>query len=348
MDISQIRGIVHFAVALLNLILAFLLWVKGKSKTTFHLGWVAFFSAVYAFTYWGMFFLESNKLFWVRATWLGVLILPAYLTFVYYFIERTKYLKLKSFLWYLGAVILSYFALATPYIEKRLYPKYPYIAPEEYGALAPFGRVYIIICLIVSLYCLFKEYFKSQGFRKLQLKYFILGAGAYTVGGVFTAGIIPLFYSAFTYIDISAFLSIFWVGLTTYAILKKELFEIKIILTELLVGVFGILLFIQIFLSDSVLEYIWNIIIFVTFLFFGYLLIKSILKEIKIRQKIGEASWKVLEQGKIVSENFKKVMINRERLFKEWFLSDVNKELEINALKDRVQELEKKLKEKDQ
>jgi len=40
-------------------------------------------------------------------------------------------------------------------------------------------------------------------------------------------------------------------------------------------------------------------------------------------------------------------MADRERLLKEWFLSDVNKELEINALKNRVKELEEKLKEKE-
>jgi hypothetical protein len=346
MDIEKIRGIILLISTLFNLFFAFFLWIKGKTKATFHLGWTAFFSAVYAFTYGGSFFFQVNKSFWIRASWLGVLILPAYLTFVYYFTERTKYLKLKSFLWYLGAVIISYLSLATPYIEKTVSTKYPYIGPETYGSLAPVGRIYIIICLAVSFFYLLKDYLKSQGFRKLQLKYFILGAGIYTVGGMFTAGTIPLFYPRFTYIDISVFLSVFWVGLTTYAILKKELFEIRIILTELLVGLFGILLFIQVFLSNSTLEYIWNTITFIIFIFFGYLFVKSILKEIRIKQKIGEASWKVLEQGEKVSENFKKVVAARENALKEWFLSDVNKELEINALKSRVKELEEKLKEK--
>lgn len=74
--VSQIRGIFLFLSASLNLILALLLWLKGKRKTTFYLGWVALFSAVYAFTYGGSYFFGGNKSFWVRATWLGVLILP--------------------------------------------------------------------------------------------------------------------------------------------------------------------------------------------------------------------------------------------------------------------------------
>jgi hypothetical protein len=38
------------------------------------------------------------------------------------------------------------------------------------------------------------------------------------------------------------------------------------------------------------------------------------------------------------------VSSDRERLLKEWFLSDVNKELETNSLRSKVKELEEKLK----
>jgi len=40
-------------------------------------------------------------------------------------------------------------------------------------------------------------------------------------------------------------------------------------------------------------------------------------------------------------------MADRKELLKEWFLSDVNKELEANALRGRIKELEEKLKEKE-
>jgi len=345
-SIEKIRGIILITSGLLNSIFALLIWFKGKTKATFHLGFVALFSAMYSFIYGAVFLAAGNKLFWIRATWLGVFILPAYITFVYYFTEKTKYLKLKSFLWYLGAAVLSYLALATPYIEKNNNPVYPYIDPNEYGPLAPLGRMFIIVCLATCFIYLSIGFLKNQGLKKAQLKYFIVGMSVYTIGGIFTAGIIPLFYPAFSYIDISAILSVFWVGLTTYAIFKKELFDIKVILTELLVGIFSIFLLVQIFLSNSAWQYLWNIIVFVVFLFFGYLFIKSIFREIRIKQKIGEASWKVLEQGEKVSENFKKVMANREGLLKEWFLSDVNKELEVNSLKSKIKELEGKLKEK--
>ena len=72
MDISQVRGIIHFLVVFINLAFAFILWSKGKSRAIFHWGLTAFFSAVYAFTWAALFFFEENKLIWVRATWLGI------------------------------------------------------------------------------------------------------------------------------------------------------------------------------------------------------------------------------------------------------------------------------------
>ena len=88
---------------------------------------------------------------------------------------------------------------------------------------------------------------------------------------------------------------------------------------------------------------VFQFIIFVIFIFFGHLFFKSILKEIENKQRIGEAGWKVLEQGEKVSENFKKVVTARENALKEWFFSDVNKKLEINALRNKIKELEEKL-----
>jgi predicted membrane protein len=184
---------------------------------------------------------------------------------------------------------------------------------------------------------------KSNNIRKQQILFLFLGS---LIG--FSAGslnflldfniIIPPYYN---------FLVPFYLLFAGYAIVKHHLFDIKLILTELLVSIFSTFLFIQIFLSNSFWQYLWNITIFIVFLFFGYLFIKSILKEIRIKQKIGEASWKVLEQGEVVSENFKKVMGDKEKLLKDWFLSDVNKELEMNSLRNRVKELEEKYEKKE-
>ena len=210
----------------------------------------------------------------------------------------------------------------------------------------PLYHFYLLMFFGYAIYCwylLFKGYQKSSGVMREQIKYVLLGTLIGFVGGSTNY---PLWYNV-NIPPLGNSLVAIYVILVAIAIMKYHLFDIKLILTELLVGVFSILLFVQIFLSNSAWQYLWNIIVFIVFLFFGYLFIKSILKEIAIKQRMGEASWKVLEQGEKVSENFKKVMTDREKLLKEWFLSDVNKELETNSLRNKVKELEKEIKEKE-
>jgi len=283
MEISEVRGILLFISTLFNLYFAFFLWIKGKTRATFHLGLGAFFSALYTFNF-GALYLFENKLFWNRATWLGVLILPAYLTFVYCFTGRTRYFKLKSFFWYFWAIIFSYLTLTTPYFIKKVSLEYPYA--EEPGPLEPVGWGYVIFACAIGLFYILKDYFKSQGFRKLQLQYFILGMSIYSGGGILFAGILPLISPKFIpYIDFSAFSSVFWVGLTTYAILRKKLFEIKVVLTELLVGIMGVILATLPFLMPRNSLRILTGAIFLLFCIFGYFLIKSIYREIKDKER---------------------------------------------------------------
>lgn len=134
MDIAHIEGTILFICAFLNLIMVLIFWFKGKSRATFHLGWTALFSAAYCFVFGGGY-VFGPKVFWARACWIGVLIFPAYFTFIYYFIGKAKYIKLKSFLWYLGAIIIFVLALVTPYFSVSTDPEYPWTS--EKGFLDP-------------------------------------------------------------------------------------------------------------------------------------------------------------------------------------------------------------------
>lgn len=246
MDILQLKGIILFLVTLLNLVLAFFLWRRGKKdKITFHLAFVAFFSALYSLI-WGLvnFFWDIPFSFWFflnRCSWLGVLILPAYLTFVYYFTGRTKYIKLKIFLWYLGAGIISYLGVTTPYLMKSVRLEYPWLTGEP-GSLYLLGRFYILLTLTVALIYFLKEYFKSRGFRRLQIKYFILGITIYTITGIIFVGILPIIQKGVTkYAELPAFFSFFWVGLTSYTILKYRFMELQLVLGRTAVYILSIL-----------------------------------------------------------------------------------------------------------
>jgi signal transduction histidine kinase len=84
--------------------------------------------------------------------------------------------------------------------------------------------------------------------------------------------------------------TIIWVIMLSFAIFRYRLFDIKVIASETLVVVIGIILFIHIFLADIFYMVIVNVVVFLLYCFFGYLLIRSILQEIKLREQLEAAN----------------------------------------------------------
>src|SRR5437870_5772067 len=106
MDILKIRAITLFFVAFLNLCLfAVLLYKSKKDKSRIWLGLTAFFSALYAFFSGATYFFWGStitvSLIWYKTTWLGILIIPCFVIFTYYFSNNIKNLALKAILLYI-------------------------------------------------------------------------------------------------------------------------------------------------------------------------------------------------------------------------------------------------------
>ncbi len=326
------------------------IWVflnNRKSNINITFALVCFVTFWWQFSWFVLFNAQNEVLanYLVKIGYIGIIFIPIF--FFHFFLsflqEISKFDRYLLYFSYLMGLIFELTLLTTNFLINGFHEYFFGFYPKA-GFLHPFYLLLLAVLTIRAL-CLLFSYLKKKKETNpteyYQAKYILLALVFY----IFASSDFAINYGVEFYPFGFLFILLF-LGITAYAIVKHYLFGIKVILTELLVGIFGTLLFIQILLSNSTLEYIWNTTTFILFLFFGYLFIKSILREIIIRQKVGEASWKVLEQGEVVSENFKKVTSDRERLLKEWFLSDVNKELETNFLRSKVKELEEKLREK--
>ncbi|KPJ55226.1 hypothetical protein AMJ47_01860, partial [Parcubacteria bacterium DG_72] len=271
MEIFHIRAAILFIGAFLDAVLLLFLWLKTKSKPAFHFGWSVLFSILYCFSYGARFAFEHNKIFWTRASWIGMLIMPGFIAFSYSLYEKRSYFKLKIFLWYLVGAAILIISVTTPYIVKEVKNEYPYL--DTPGFLEPFTRVYLLLALLVGWFWLLKHYFRSEKEKRLQLKYFILGIGIHSIGGLIAAAILPLIYPKFNYVDISAVLTVPGVFLVTYGFLKRKLFEIRVFLTEILVVMIAIILLIQALLAQTLAAKTLSSVTFFSFLLVGYLLI---------------------------------------------------------------------------
>ncbi|MFH0955781.1 MAG: ATP-binding protein [Candidatus Falkowbacteria bacterium] len=314
-----------------------MIWRRGKSKATFHLGWCFFFAALYCFSWFGVYFFQSNKLLWSRAHWTGALMGTYYLIFVYYFTNRTEYIKLKIIFWNAIGFSIACLSLTTPYFIASVSQDYPYLNPASNGILnLPVGRGYTIFVCVLTIYYLIKGYRKESGFKKWQIKYFIWGMSLSLGGAFFFSGIWPLLSHGFNPIsnEITAYCTIFSLVFTTYAILKNNLFEIKLILTELLTALIGLILFVQIFLAQSLQAQIIDLIIFLLYIIIGYLLVKSTNQEI-IKEEKAQKLAKELEELNLNLE--KKVNQKTKELQTKVKELDNSKKALINILEDNTE-----------
>jgi signal transduction histidine kinase len=158
------------------------------------------------------------------------------------------------------------------------------------GPLYPYFIIFLVSFSGLSFWNLFSSYKIAQGERiKLQLKYIFLGLFLSALLTTILDGLLPLITGNTQYFWLSPLCIFFLIFFTTLAITRHHLFEIKVILTELLVGTMGIILLILPFLMPTSALRILTSIIFILFCIFGYLLIKTTHREIRRREELRKA-----------------------------------------------------------
>ncbi len=234
------------------------------------------------------------NLFLVRISFLGAIITVTGLVLF----ERV-YLRGKLWnpiLYWLIISILGCVFILTPVIVKQVITIDINSYRFEYGFLySVYGVTYLGLFLNPYIRILHRFFTTTRKVEKSQLRFFVIGISLSFWIGLFTNLIYPAIFGSS---DLSKFgpLGMVFVGIfTTYAIFKHHLFNIKMILSEILLGVMGIVLFIYIFLSRSVYEIIVSIIFFILFVILGYNLLKELLSGIKREKELDISNRKLAE-----------------------------------------------------
>jgi len=234
------------------------------------------------------------NLYLVRTSFLGAIITVTGLVLF----ERV-YLRKK--IWnpiiYWGIIlILGYIFIFTPAIVEDVVVKGANQYKFDYGVLySIYGLVYLGLFLYSYIRILQRFFTTKKKVEKSQLRFFVIGISLSFWIGLFTNLIYPLIVGSS---DLSKFgpLGMVFVGIfTTYAIFKHHLFNIKMILSEILLGIMGIVLFIYIFLSRSFFELIVSIIFFIIFVILAYNLLKELLAGIKRENELNISNRKLAE-----------------------------------------------------
>ncbi len=158
------------------------------------------------------------------------------------------------------------------------------------GKIPYFGSVFFLA--LISMGLLFKKYFSLSKEEKLKIQYVFIGLILFVIPNIIFNVIFPFIgrTSQVQYYPFGNYSAIFLLGFTAYAIVKRELFNIRVVLTALLVSSIAILLGLDIFVFTTELMFqLYKGLVLVAFIYFGYLLIRSVLKEIEMRERIKKA-----------------------------------------------------------
>ncbi|MFW6026245.1 MAG: sensor histidine kinase [Candidatus Woesearchaeota archaeon] len=250
----------------------------------------------------------------IRLAWS---ITPIFFVLIYLFVEQlfedNFYLNLKNkFLLLIGFLNFP-FVLFTSYVVKEIYLTGEGVIDINYGGweMLFFSQVLFFSFLIIQSLVkrLFSETKKRQ---KAKVKYLLIGFSFFLIMNSIFNIALPIFFNIFNLYAFGDYSTIVFLSFIAYSITKEDLFGAKTVLTTMAVGIISILLLIDfvVFTSDVFLVRVLKSIILVSFLTFGGLLIKSVMKEVDRRKELEELSDELVDTNiklKEANEKLKKL-----------------------------------------
>ena len=237
---------------------------------------------------------EETRLFWVRIVmFVTTPLAPLIFLLASVFPEANFNIKKGLFLVILVSTLLTATIALSPYTFTKLVN-----SPDGSFRLYPgWGIVVYAINLIVllswGLAKLVQKYKKSNGLLRKQLGIFV-----YSIVISFSLMTLTNFVAVVVFKTISLTMlgptfTLLIVAGISYAIVRHGLLDIIILATQLFVVFLLLILFAKIVVFASIGELIVDVIIFVSVLFFGILLIQSVIREVRQREQLQELTEKL-------------------------------------------------------
>ncbi len=147
--------------------------------------------------------------------------------------------------------------------------------------------IFVTISAIVSgIFSLIKRTIKSSGTEKNQYKYLLIGAIIMFASILSLDFLLPSFFNDTRFIPLSALFTLPFVVSVSYAIIRHRLFNVRVVGTALLVFALSIVSFIEVTQTESFVLILYRSTVLFFILVFGILLIRSVLREVKQREKM--------------------------------------------------------------
>ena len=148
---------------------------------------------------------------------------------------------------------------------------------------------YAIVMTILINWVLMKEYVGFPEERRAKLQYFLVGLLLFAgLNIVFNIGL-PLVFDDYAYYALGNYSVGFLLGFTAFAIVKKELFGVRTVLATIFVATVVLLQAIDLLVfTDNTVLRAWKGAALVLILYFGYVLVRNVEREVQQRERLQE------------------------------------------------------------
>lgn len=289
MDLSLIEKVITGLAVLVNLLLGFLIWTRNRRSSTgilFFLFTISLAGASFANFYSLNSSSDLSTLFWIRMVmfFAGPMGTVFYLFVVAFPNDKIKIRK--DWFWFVifFSIVMSIMALS-PLLFSGITHKNGSIQPLPGKGIG----IYIlgmVSFLILGMVILSRKFFSGDRVLKQRVKYMVIGL-ALTLGCIlfFNVFLVNVFKIS-NYQFLAGFFTLFYISFTAYAIIKHQLFNIKVIATETTVVALSITLFVEVFVSNNITEGALKAIVWMLTTYGGLILIKSVKNEIKQKDEL--------------------------------------------------------------
>jgi signal transduction histidine kinase len=291
-DISLINSIIIFLINIIGIFMVF--WVyfadkKGGLNRQFP--FLVIGNLVWVDTYYFAFLMENPywSLLLTRLTFSLTLIFCD--IFFYFFIiwflnEKGIHIKFAKLFTAYVLIVGAISVFSSLIIEKIEIGRWGVIPVFSYEGII-FFHLPVLSVIVFSVIKLIRNYVKSSKDERLKVQYFLIGASIFALGNAVIGIILPLFFGLYDYYFTTSYFTVFLLGFTALAIVKQKLFGVNVVITYLLVGLISLLLILDIlFLTTTVQDKVFQVVVLFIFLILGRSLINSVKREIEQREKL--------------------------------------------------------------
>lgn len=143
--------------------------------------------------------------------------------------------------------------------------------------------------IITGVGTLIKKFRHAEAIERVQLRSMLIGVFiTFSLIATFNF-ILPIIFKRVEFIPLGALFMFPFAAFTFYAIAKHHLLDVKVVSTEILTFVLALISIVEVIFADSPVVLIFRIGMFMVILSFGILLIKSVRREVILREKLQEA-----------------------------------------------------------